>query len=109
MCRKTAFFPPVSAGYGRTGKHTGQSFLAAQRGRKADFSTFILTVNLFRSLRAVMGTAHDHNAETLLAVMDTAAAQFAILAPTIRIQEERPLLLPLVAPAHKSRSGLRSF
>lgn len=56
-----------------------------------------------------MGTAHDHNAETLLAVMDTSAAQFAILAPTIRIQEERPLLLPLVAPAHKSRSGLRSF
>lgn len=56
-----------------------------------------------------MGTAHDHNAETLLAVTDTAAAQFAILAPTIRIQEERPLLLPLVAPAHKSRSGLRSF
>lgn len=76
---------------------------------KSGFSTFILTVNLFRSLRAVMGTAHDHNAETLLAVMDTSAAQFAILAPTIRIQEERPLLLPLVAPAHKSRSGLRSF
>lgn len=56
-----------------------------------------------------MGTAHNHNAETLLAVMDAAAAQLTILAPTIRIQEERPLLFPLVTPAHKSRSGLRSF
>lgn len=56
-----------------------------------------------------MRTSQHFDPKALLAVIDAAATLLTIFAPPVLVQKERPLLLPLVAPAHKSRSGLRSF
>ena len=53
----------------------------------------------------IVRTGQHHRPETLLAGMDTALAEFVILASAVLAQEERPFQTPFLAPAHKSPSS----
>ena len=65
-------------------KHTGLLFCAAMGAEKPSFSTFILTVNrVLRPLREITGTDYNFGAETLLAIMDAAAALVIVFSPSV--------------------------
>jgi len=80
-------FIRTETGYDRRmGKHTGLSFCEALGGLKPSFSTFILTVNRFlRPFRDITRTLYEDRAETLLAIIDAAAASIVVLAPPVSV------------------------
>ena len=61
------------------------------------------------TLGLVDGATDDSHPKTLLAVMHTPTALFVVFASSVRIEEECPFELPLLAPAHRSCSGFRSL
>ena len=61
------------------------------------------------TLRLVDGATDDSHPEALFAWPDAAAADIVVLASPVRIEEECPFELPLLASAHRSCSGFRSL
>lgn len=87
------------------GNHKGLLTKSRYRGKNSGFLTLFLTV--YRALGAVTGTSNNLRLKTLLAVMDTGLTELIILPFSIAAQEEVPIPMPLLAPAHGSlRSGV---
>lgn len=102
-CSKQPFPPPKRRREGGMENHKGGSRKSRHRLFFSPFSALIPT--LFRACGQVMGTGDERCPETLLAGMDTAFAEFVILASAVLPQEEGPLQPPFFTPAHRSCSG----
>lgn len=70
------------------GKHKDRPLKSRHRGFYAPFSTLIHTV--FGAFGEVTGAGHQHRPETLLAVVDAAAAERVVRLASPVIQEKRP-------------------
>ena len=85
-CSISTFIATLTEDNLRMGKHTGLSSCEALGGSKPSFSTFILTVNRFlRPFRDITRTLYEDRAETLLAIINAAAASIVVLAPPVSV------------------------